>query len=89
MANVIIGIFIAMVTGRLTELRYYLRIFRVLFSQFIYLLFFYLSFGGHQMLYCKSLKTFNKKCFIKQSEKNGDNSPFGSKGYALPYVLER
>ena len=40
MANIIIGIFIAMVTGRLIELRYYLRIFRVLFSQFIYMLFF-------------------------------------------------
>lgn len=51
MANVIIGIFIAMVTGRLIELRYYLGIFRVLFSQFICLLFFFLSFGGHQMLF--------------------------------------
>ena len=51
MANVIIGIFIAMVTGRLIELRYYLRIFRVLFSQFIYMLFFSLSFEGHQMLF--------------------------------------
>ena len=40
MANVIIGIFIAMVTGRLIELRYYLGIFRVLFSQFICCFFF-------------------------------------------------
>lgn len=69
MANVIIGIFIAMVTGRLIELRYYLGIFRVLFSQFICCFSFCQSEGIKCCLYCKSLKTFNKKCFIKQSKK--------------------